>query len=52
MEVPSDTSPKLLPSSLQGHFIELEVRLYTQVDGTSPKVGAINFSFECTYVIT
>jgi hypothetical protein len=53
VEVPSDTSPKALPTTLpEGHFIELEVRLYTQVDGLSPRVGAISFSFECTYAIT
>ncbi|MCP4675003.1 MAG: hypothetical protein GY854_05760 [Deltaproteobacteria bacterium] len=53
VEVPSDTSPKALPATLpQGHFIELEVRLYTETDGVTPKVGAIKFDFDCTYPVT
>ncbi len=53
VEVPSDTSPKALPTNLpQGHFIELEVRLYTKTDGVTPKVGAIMFDFDCTYPVT
>ncbi len=53
VEVPSDTSPKALPTNLpQGHFIELEVRMYTKTDGVTPKVGAIKFDFDCTYPVT
>ncbi|MCP4675002.1 MAG: hypothetical protein GY854_05755 [Deltaproteobacteria bacterium] len=53
VEVPSDTSPKALPSTLpQGHFIELEVRLYTKTNDDTPKVGAIKFDFDCTYPVT
>lgn len=50
--VPSDTSPVDLPETLpEGHFIELEVRLYTDLQNVSPAVGQIGFSFECTYEI-
>ncbi len=53
VEVPSDTSPKILPPTLpEGHFIELEVRLYTPTDGITPKVGAISFDFDCTGLIS
>jgi hypothetical protein len=46
---PSDSSPKDLPAGLpEGHFIELEVHLYTDNDGVSPAVGDIGFTFECT----
>jgi hypothetical protein len=53
VEVPDDSSPKELPADLpEGHFIELEVRLYTEYDGVTPEVGAIGFSYECTADIT
>ncbi|MFO8070414.1 MAG: hypothetical protein R6V85_00950 [Polyangia bacterium] len=49
VEVPDDVSPATLPAELpEGHFIELEVRLYTEHDGVTPEVGAIGFTFECT----
>jgi streptogramin lyase len=49
VEVPDDASPKALPEALpEGHFIQLEVRLYTETDGVTPAVGAIGFTYECT----
>ncbi len=48
VEVPSDISPKDIPDTLpQGHYIELEVRLYSKVVGVSPTVGQIAFDYEC-----
>jgi hypothetical protein len=48
-EVPDDVSPKGITSALpEGHFLEIEVRLYTETDGVTPEVGAIGFNFECT----
>ncbi len=52
VQVPSDVSPVDLPANLpEGHFIELEVRMYTQTNGVSPEVGQIGFTYECTYDI-
>ncbi len=49
VEVPSDTSPKDLPDTLpEGHYIELEARLYTEEDGITPSIGKIGFTFDCT----
>jgi len=46
---PPDTSPKDLPADLpEGHFIALEIRLYTTTDGVTPSVGKISFTYECT----
>jgi len=48
VEVPDDVSPKDIPDTLpQGHYIELEVRLYSKVIGVSPTVGQIAFDYEC-----
>jgi hypothetical protein len=48
VEVPSDVSPKEMPGTLaQGHYIELEVRLYSKNVGVSPVVGQISFDYEC-----
>jgi len=48
VEVPSDVSPKVMPATLQqGHYIELEVRLYSKNVGVSPVVGQISFDYEC-----
>ena len=47
--VPSDESPMDLPSGLpEGHFIELEIRLHTKVEGVTPSVGSIHFWYDCT----
>jgi DNA-binding beta-propeller fold protein YncE len=49
VEVPDDVSPVPIPDTLpEGHYIELEVRLYTTVDERSPEVGAITFDWDCT----
>ena len=49
VQVPPDASPLALPSDLpEGHFIQLEVRLYTQDSSVSPSVGKIGFTFGCT----
>jgi hypothetical protein len=48
VEVPSDTSPKDIPDTLpNGHFIELEARLYSEEEGLTPKVGLIHFDYRC-----
>ncbi len=48
VEVPSDVSPKDMPDTLvQGHYIELEVRLYSKNVGVSPVVGQISFDYKC-----
>jgi hypothetical protein len=49
VQVPPDRSPKALPSNMQeGHFIQLEVRLYTKDSKVTPSVGKIGFTFLCT----
>lgn len=51
-ELPPDISPNALPGDLpEGHFIELEVRLYAENTNDTPQVGAISFSFDCTGVL-
>ena len=53
VEVPDDDSPMPIPPDLpEGHFLEIEVRLYTETDGVTPEVGAIGFNFECTTPIS
>jgi len=48
VEVPSDLSPKVIPDTLpEGHYIELEVRLYSKEVGISPVIGQIAFDYEC-----
>jgi len=48
-EIPPDTSPKDLPAALpEGHFIAIEIRMYTEQDGVTPRVGPISFTYECT----
>jgi hypothetical protein len=57
-EEPPDDSPRIIPSGSpptgldEGHYIELEVRLYTDRDGLSPSVHAISFDWTCTTPIT
>ncbi len=52
VRVPTDASPVALPTDLpEGHFIELEVRLYTQRTHYTPAVGQIGFSYDCTYEV-
>ena len=49
VEVPDDVSPKAIPETLpEGHYIQLEVRLYTEEDELTPEVGAITFDWDCT----
>jgi hypothetical protein len=56
-EEPGDTSPRDIPRGTppaglgEGHFIELEIRLYTDRDGISPRVHAISFDWGCTVPI-
>jgi len=53
-EEPDDSSPRDIPAGAppdgldEGHFIEIEVRLYTDRDGLSPSVHAISFDWTCT----
>jgi hypothetical protein len=48
VEVPDDISPKDLPNDLpNGHYIELEARLYSIEEGVTPKVGMIHFDYVC-----
>ncbi|MCK5798662.1 MAG: hypothetical protein KAI47_15825 [Deltaproteobacteria bacterium] len=52
VRVPPDSSPVVLPSDMkEGHFIQLEVRLYTQDSAITPSVGKIGFTFTCTKTI-
>ncbi|MBW2731823.1 MAG: hypothetical protein JRH20_05475 [Deltaproteobacteria bacterium] len=52
VQVPADSSPVDLPPDLaEGHFIQLEVRLYTQDSAVTPSVGKIGFTFTCTTTI-
>jgi hypothetical protein len=51
---PPDSSPRDIPVGAppaglgDGHFIEVEIRLYTDRDGISPTVHSISFDWNCT----
>ncbi|MBI5487253.1 MAG: hypothetical protein HY905_07970 [Deltaproteobacteria bacterium] len=53
-EEPGDESPADIPAGAppsglsEGHYIELEIRLYTDRDGLSPTVHAVSFDWSCT----
>ena len=49
VETPTDVSPVDIPSTLpEGRYSELEVHLYNTEGDTTPAVGKIGFSYECT----
>jgi Putative metal-binding motif len=52
VEIPPDMSPVVLPTMPEGHYIQLEVRLYTDSSDITPKVGPISFTYKCTSVIS
>ena len=46
--VPTDASPNEIPSLPKGHFIQLEVRMYSSEWNLTPTVGLIYFDYECS----
>ncbi len=50
VSVPTDSSPNDIPTSAlpKGHFIQLEVRLYSREWSVTPTVGLIHFDYKCS----
>jgi len=46
--VPTDTSPNEIPTLPKGHFIQLEVRMYSNEWNITPTVGLIHFDYRCS----